>query len=202
MRKTLLLGFLLAGSLASKATIHNVTTSGFTFTPFTVSATVGDTVRFTLAGLHNATEVAVGTWAVNGTTPLAGGFALSAPGGDVILTSAGTRYYICTTHATSSMKGQINVVASSVNENTLDFSTAVYPNPAVDYLQIELNSSSEASVKLEVYNLFGSKVMNLDQTSIAGSFNKRFDISTLQRGIYFLNIVSGNNRKSIKFVKK
>ncbi len=91
------------------ATKHTVTFSGLTFSPATITITEGDTVVFTLSGIHNALEISQATWDANGTTPLSGGFSVPFGGGEAVPSGTGTHYYICENHALSSMKGRIIV---------------------------------------------------------------------------------------------
>jgi plastocyanin len=94
---------------AGVAAQHVVSASGFTFSPPTLNAFVGDTVVFSLSVLHDAVQVAESTWNVNGDLPLPGGFAVPFGGGSVILADTGTHFYICEAHIASGMKGKIVV---------------------------------------------------------------------------------------------
>ncbi|HLA99773.1 MAG TPA: plastocyanin/azurin family copper-binding protein, partial [Bacteroidota bacterium] len=96
-------------ALPSQATTHTVTAVGFTFSPSSLTITAGDTVIFSISGIHNAVEVSQATWDANGTTPLGGGFSLPLGGGSVVLTVVGTHWYVCQPHASSGMKGIITV---------------------------------------------------------------------------------------------
>lgn len=204
MKKLLLSTVLLAGlGFGSKATIHTVSTVGFTFSPATVTASVGDTVAFVIGGIHNATEVSSTTWSAGGTTALSGGFAFSPPGNALVVTAPGTRYYVCTIHvATMGMKGQINVTATGTNDLNSDLSVAIYPNPANEVLNINVSNSSNQLVNMDIVNLLGAKVMDCGGNQILSNGVKKVDVSALPRGVYFLNIVSDNRTKSIRFVKK
>lgn len=69
----------------------------------------------------------------------------------------------------------------------------VYPNPAVDIINVELNN--ETPYSLTLYSLTGAKVMEV--------FNLRsLDISSLESGIYFLGIKSNENNIIIKKILK
>lgn len=98
---------------------HVVTTSGFTFSPPTLTISQGDTVIFSISGIHDAVEVAESTWNVNGDQPLPGGFAVPFGGGSVVLVDTGTRYYICEAHILSGMKGRIIVTVPPPPPNTI-----------------------------------------------------------------------------------
>ncbi len=106
-------------TLPARAAVHEILSSGFTFSPSSITITSGDTVVFTISLSHNAVEVSQATWDVNGTTPLGGGFSVPFGGGSVVLTAVGTRRYVCTNHAGSGMKGTITVNPATPPPNTI-----------------------------------------------------------------------------------
>lgn len=84
----------------------------------------------------------------------------------------------------------------STNELVLDNSLLVYPNPASDVLNVELEENR--ITLLEVYDITGKQVLSqqnkLNRVSI--------DISGFPSGIYQLKIQSDNGSISRKFVKQ
>ena len=103
-----LLSLLLALPLSLFGTTHLIVSSGFSFSPNSITVNSGDTVHFALAGIHNAVEVSLTTWNANDTTSN-GGFRLPFGGGTTVMTAAGTHYYVCQAHASMGMKGMIIV---------------------------------------------------------------------------------------------
>ena len=205
MKKILLFAILGFGFFQGNSTIYTVVTTGsFSFSPATVNAMLGDTVVFSVSASHNAVEVSSSTWAANGTTPLGGGFNITSPGGVVILTATGIRYYVCTFHVASmGMKGQINVSATGIFENDNKYDIRVFPNPTADFITLDFTTNVNEAVNVDVFNLVGVKVMDLDNgNNFEGSFTRRFEVASLPKGIYFINISVGDYKKSIKFVKK
>ena len=85
-----------------------VVNAGFTFSPATLNVNAGDTITFSLAGIHNVVEVDQATWNANGNTSN-GGFTLPFGGGTLVLIDPGTYYYVCQPHASQGMKGMIIV---------------------------------------------------------------------------------------------
>ena len=79
-----------------------------------------------------------------------------------------------------------------IEEQEVDNSTrmSVYPNPAVDQLNVTLNQSSD----IVIYNIMGQNVMSVKGHAGANSIN----ISSLNAGIYFVS--AGNEMQ--KFVVK
>ena len=76
----------------------------------------------------------------------------------------------------------------SINSNESYENINLYPNPSINYLNID---SNEEIWKLEIIKMNGEKINNLP-------FSKNIDISFLSKGIYVLNF----NNYFIKFVKK
>lgn len=109
--KILLSILLLSTSLTGFCTIWTVTNTANTFTPATITITVGDTVNFVITTAHNAIEVSQATYNANGNTALSGGFQTAFGGGMVLPAQlgVGTHYYVCTPHASMGMKGTIIV---------------------------------------------------------------------------------------------
>lgn len=90
-----------------------VANSGLSFTPATITITVGDSVQFSLSLSHDAVEVSQTTWNANGNTPN-GGFSIPFGGGQLLpaqLSVVGTYFYVCTPHAGAGMKARIIVQA-------------------------------------------------------------------------------------------
>ena len=82
---------------------------------------------------------------------------------------------------------------SSVNENYLE--TKIYPNPVDNILNI---NTEEEIQSISIYNVLSVKVMEITIN------NKKavIDLSDLESGLYFVEII-GKNEKSIKtFIKK
>jgi len=103
---------------AGFATTHTITTSGFTFSPDSLVITVGDTIQFNIAAMHNALEVSKATYDSNSNTSN-GGFSVPFGGGPLLLTSAGKHYYVCQVHASLHMKGIIVVNPTTIGSLTI-----------------------------------------------------------------------------------
>lgn len=81
-------------------------------------------------------------------------------------------------------------------ENTKNLK--VYPNPVTNVLEIE--SSFTGDYQLQITNSLGQIALKQSQNVLSST---SLDVSTLSKGIYFLNITSDIGEKStIKFVKK
>ena len=69
------------------------------------------------------------------------------------------------------------------------FQINLYPNPVVDELTI---TSTDTEVNyITVYNILGTKVITKEWRN--GTSTKKLDVSTLNSGVYFVNLISGTN---------
>ena len=110
-----ILGYLMACAMVlfsfNISYAQNIVNVGNTFSPDTLTVTVGTPVSFNIGSSHNAVEVDQATWLANGTTSN-GGFNIPFGGGTFTPTAAQTYYYVCVPHATLGMKGVIVATAA------------------------------------------------------------------------------------------
>ncbi len=186
--KILLLILLLSAGMAGYSTTWQITNSGFSFSPATVTIQQGDDVNFSLASIHNAVEVSSATWTANGSTSN-NGFQVPFGGGSVAASklTVGTHYYVCEPHASLGMKGKIVVVnATAIVETRADQRVTLGSNPVRDVIQLTINESNLVGSAYRLYNQLGQQLMN-DQLS--GKTNL-IPVSQLPSGVYFLQIAA------------
>ena len=94
----------------ANATVHNVGSSGLTYTPDAITINQGDSVIWNLSGSHDVVEVSQATYLAGGNASN-GGFITPYGGGTVVFNTPGLFYYVCTPHASLGMVGTINVAA-------------------------------------------------------------------------------------------
>lgn len=80
--------------------------------------------------------------------------------------------------------------------------TRVYPNPATDQLNIEVNASQASEMSIGVYNIMGQNVMNQTMSITTGMNTKPIDISELNSGIYFVTVKANGFENTMKFIVK
>jgi len=68
---------------------------------------------------------------------------------------------------------------------------SVYPNPVVNELTVNLTSTN---VKIAIYNALGQKMMEKISTGSIAKFN----VNSLQKGLYFVKLSDGSTQKFIK----
>jgi hypothetical protein len=91
---------------------------------------------------------------------------------------------------------------TSVSKNLEDrkYSLRVFPNPAYGMINLEYNLAEKSIVQIEVFNLYGKKVKVLINSELQqpDRYQKTFDLSDLQNGLYFVRLLSGNIYQSVK----
>ena len=86
---------------------------------------------------------------------------------------------------------------SSLNVNDFESSNIyVYPNPVSEKLNLEIPDLSKGEI--EIYNLFGQKV--LDNIITTGS--EQINVKYLENGLYFIRIKMDNKTLNLKLLKK
>ncbi|MFT6211693.1 MAG: plastocyanin [Bacteroidia bacterium] len=197
--KTLLSALFLIASTSVFATTWTVTNSGNTFTPATITIDLGDDVIFNITNAHDAREVSEVTWDANGNTALPGGFQTPFGGGTVAASQlgVGTHYYVCTPHAFIGMLGRIIVqdLATGIASVGQSLNVTVYPNPATDFIKVDLSDNSNG-VTYQVFNALGVLVMT-------GKLNDEvstIDVRNLPSGTYLMQL-KGRQNTRLKFVK-
>jgi plastocyanin len=199
MKKILIILTFALCSKISFGTIVPVVSSGFTFSPSTVTVNAGDTVNFTLASIHDVVEVSQATYAANGNTQLAGGFSTPFGGGMVFTAqlTIGTHWYVCQPHASMGMKGRIIVQSpTGIPENLLEKNISVYPNPVSSEVTINFDNTVHGTLQLS--NTLGEI---LEQTQIDASVFT-LEIGDKPKGVYFITITDEEGNKLMRKVVK
>ena len=105
---------------------------------------------------------------------------------------------------TTSMEDAINTAlsTSSIHEKNMgDFKLNVFPNPATGELSISYSLLKSDKVKIEVVNMLGEKITNVEnQNETIGQHQLYFDLTGLKAGIYFLQINTRSTTQQVKFI--
>lgn len=78
-----------------------------------------------------------------------------------------------------------------IYENRITPTFKIYPNPALEQITIETDQNFDV---IQIYNSTGQKVLE--------SNSKTTNIESLQKGVYYLQVIEGDKRMSNKFIKK
>lgn len=83
---------------------------------------------------------------------------------------------------------------NSINEtNNAKATIRIYPNPSNTFLCIDI--PSEDKLELEILNLLGKTIFTIKSQN-------KIDVSNLEKGIYIIKIIQGQNYYNQKFVKE
>ncbi|MBL4862570.1 MAG: T9SS type A sorting domain-containing protein [Crocinitomicaceae bacterium] len=184
------IGFLFPANTATAQTTINVTASGFTFTPSSITINVGDTVRWTNSG---------GNHNVNGTTLTfpsnpesfgnATGFGWTY---SYVFNTAGTYDYRCDVHISVGMVGDITVLPpmgiDELGAFTIGSISSIYPIPAYEQVVIEISPElllQNAPLIVIVYDLMGKEIAR--KQTVYDSI-VRFDTEKWSNSIYIVHL--------------
>ena len=80
-------------------------------------------------------------------------------------------------------------------EQTGDVS--LYPNPANDQLTVSLTSDANQTSHISIIDMLGHTVLSTESELSEGDNKVEIDLSTLQNGVYFVEVIC-NGEKSIQ----
>lgn len=81
----------------------------------------------------------------------------------------------------------------------LESSMQVYPNPSEGELTVTYTSSQSEALQLLVFNLLGEILVSENHRS-TGNFSSTLNLEEAPPGIYFVSLVSENDRKTVKVI--
>jgi hypothetical protein len=77
----------------------------------------------------------------------------------------------------------------------------VYPNPGRGKFVIDAEFSSYFDVEISFTDMVGRKVAESARIGRSDQFRTEVDFSELANGVYFINIMVGQNRATVRYVK-
>ena len=109
--------------------------------------------------------------------------------------NSATNKTLTLTSGSCKVEKEINVIASEIK---------LYPNPVMDIVNIEINSTTDSELEITVFSMNGSivKTKNVQLTEGNNVINE--DVSSLESGIYFVrfNNLSNNEIITKKLIKQ
>lgn len=81
---------------------------------------------------------------------------------------------------------------TGIDEQADASSVNVYPNPVASEATISYTVSEMSAVSISVVNALGQRVVNQDLGKMSGEQTYSLDVSTLNNGLYFLNLTIGS----------
>ena len=87
-----------------------------------------------------------------------------------------------------------------LREGSTEVHTIIYPNPSNGIYQISATGLTEAQAEIIIVNTIGEQVFNQTYATTANGLETSVDISHLPKGMYILQIRSGNNIDTGKII--
>lgn len=188
----------------SGQTSHTVTVSNFEFSPKELTISVGDTVVWkNVSGMHNVN----GTVTTYPSNPESFGNNVSSGWTYThVFNISGNYDYRCDPHFSLGMTGKIivegNVAGYNYNINTVNAENQVllYPNPAADFVTIDMHSTGEKFQLIRILDLVGKELFTFYDPS--GSSYQKFNLNGFNPGLYLMKIEIGGDTRIYKFIKR
>jgi plastocyanin len=188
--------------ISNSQTTHDVTVTNFSFTPATLTITVGDTVRWTnVLGNHNV---------VADDNSFTSGPVAPAPWEYThVFTTNGNNPYYCALHGGPGGQGMSGAIIVenpvSVPEDELITNKFKlqqnYPNPFNPTTRISFSIPSSAFTSLKVYDIIGNEVATLvNEQKPAGTYEVEFNAKQLSSGVYLYRLQAENFITTKKFL--
>ncbi|GAB2685335.1 hypothetical protein GCM10027037_03540 [Mucilaginibacter koreensis] len=90
------------------------------------------------------------------------------------------------------------IIATEANNPKL----TVYPNPAVNYINISVDTFTQNKINIRLSDAISGKVYrNISDHTEAGPFTKQLDVSNIPNGSYLVEVQQGNSMTVKKFIK-
>ncbi|MBK7310491.1 MAG: T9SS type A sorting domain-containing protein [Sphingobacteriaceae bacterium] len=198
MKKIYTLLFVCISLMSARATSYTISTSGTSYSPNTLTVSIGDVITIQASGAHPLAQVDQTTWNANGTATVSGGWGTTTANHTFTVSSANSIYFVCTNHVGSGMKGQITVAASGINENSnVVNSLSIFPVPASETIHLNYSLKESALIEIDMISLSGQKAASLvNEIQLIGTQQKVLNVpSNLASGVYFIQI-SANGLKT------
>lgn len=77
---------------------------------------------------------------------------------------------------------------------------SVFPNPVYDYVTIKQDSDHGSIIDIKLFNIQGQEIMHFPYLTEPSSF--KFNTSSLQSGMYFIEVTTEHNEQRIKLIVK
>ena len=82
----------------------------------------------------------------------------------------------------------------SVNEIKFSPEITIFPNPADEFLNISFNNNHNSNYKIKIYSITGNLVLSDDFNIFSfENFSKKYNVSNINKGMYFVKIETVND---------
>jgi hypothetical protein len=80
---------------------------------------------------------------------------------------------------------------TGIENNNDDASILIYPNPAENYLNLDINDHANEQALIEIFNLQGQKLYSNVAGNMPENFHTSIDISRFAKGVYMIRVQMG-----------
>ncbi len=109
---------------------------------------------------------------------------------------------VITSDAEKGIKPSISIAKSMTTANDLEDGFYVSPNPFTSNFSVSVNSNAEIKAHINIYNSIGIKMSEKADINFTKGLNKiTFDGSGFAKGVYFVEIVTQNEKRIKKILK-
>ncbi|KAA9325382.1 T9SS type A sorting domain-containing protein [Adhaeribacter soli] len=91
-------------------------------------------------------------------------------------------------------------VISGLNDKEFSKNVKVFPNPSNGLVTIEVNKASGNTIAINVFDALGRSVISKNETLNGGSYANQIDLTSFTKGIYMLQVQTGENISIRKIV--
>lgn len=88
-------------------------------------------------------------------------------------------------------------MTTSVSDNTFLTDLNISPNPTSGSINVSFNQSAVQSTNIEIIDVLGKSIYTLSLPKFTGLYSQKVDLTTFNKGIYFVKI-SGENGSEIR----
>ncbi len=93
-------------------------------------------------------------------------------------------------------------VCTGINSNATNNIINIYPNPTNGIINFEKSGGTNKEINIQVLNVLGELQYSTIIESSNGVFTKIINLSSLKAGMYFISIVSQNEKRIEKIIKE
>jgi hypothetical protein len=90
----------------------------------------------------------------------------------------------------------ISNIGASIKENNSDLNVSIYPIPCIDKINLNYNGNKSEIKKITLFDLKGNVLVN------ENNFVNYLDLSKIEKGFYFIEIIENTGKKSITKIQK
>ncbi len=114
-----------------------------------------------------------------------------------LISNASTAYLRCFEHKGIQRMTQ-TCLTLNTNEQSDNYTISLYPNPTINYLNIESNTLAFESYQIQLFNNLGQSILVKE----IRESKTQIDLSALTQGMYFVKVYKNTEQKVFKLLKE